>query len=85
MDIKLDETAWVGPQDEAHALLDKWLVAENEPVKKGQVLVSVVMVKATIDIEAPSDGFIKKMLIFDGENFAIGTVLANFTDSAVSI
>ena len=80
IEIKLDAAAWDGAQDDAQALLEKWLVAENEHVKKGQALVTVVMVKATIDIEAPSDGYIEKILIPQGDSFAIGTVLANFTN-----
>jgi biotin carboxyl carrier protein len=51
-------------------------------VKKGQVLVAVVLVKATIDIEAPEDGFIEKIIVKDGESFKNGAVLANFTASA---
>jgi pyruvate/2-oxoglutarate dehydrogenase complex dihydrolipoamide acyltransferase (E2) component len=76
--IKLDDAAWDGAQDNAQALLEKWLVAENEPVKKGQVLVTVVMVKATIDIEAPTDGHIEKIWVPNGESFALGTTLATF-------
>ena len=76
--IKLDDTAWDGAQDNAQALLEKWLVAENEQVKKGQVLVTVVMVKATIDIEAPTDGYIEKIWVPNGESFALGTTLATF-------
>jgi hypothetical protein len=30
IDIKLDAAAWDGSQDDAQALLEKWLVAENE-------------------------------------------------------
>ncbi len=60
MEIKLEEVSWEGTQDDTQALLDKWLVVEKEPVIKGQVLVTVVLVKASIDIEAPSDGFIGK-------------------------
>ena len=76
--IKLDDAAWDGAQDNAQALLEKWLVAENEQVKKGQVLVTVVMVKATIDIEAPTDGHIEKIWVPNGESFALGTTLATF-------
>ena len=76
--IKLDDAAWDGAQDNAQALLEKWLVAENEQVKKEQVLVTVVMVKATIDIEAPTDGYIEKIWVPNGESFALGTTLATF-------
>jgi pyruvate/2-oxoglutarate dehydrogenase complex dihydrolipoamide acyltransferase (E2) component len=79
--IKLDDAAWDDAQDNAQALLEKWLVAENEKVKKGQVLVTVVMVKATIDIEAPADGHIEKIMIANGESFALGAILATFVDA----
>ena len=82
IDIRLQDLAWDGTQDGVEALLDKWLVAEKTLVKKGQVLVAVVLVKATIDIEAPEDGFIEKIIVKDGESFKNGTVLAHFTASS---
>ena len=81
IEIKLDAAAWDGAQDNAQALLEKWLVAENSQVKKGEALVTVVMVKATIDIEAPTDGYIIKILIPNGESFALGSILATFENS----
>ena len=78
IDIKLPDAAWDGVQDGAEALLDKWLVAENVLVKKGQILVTVVRVKAAMDIEAPDDGQIEKILIKDGQSFTVGDVLAKF-------
>ena len=83
IEIKLDAAAWDGAQDNTQALLEKWLVTENEKVKKGQVLVTVVMVKATIDIEAPADGYIKKIMIPKGESFALGAILATFENSDI--
>ena len=85
IEIKLDAAAWDGAQDNTQALLEKWLVTENEQVKKGQALVSVVMVKATIDIEAPADGHIEKIMISNGESFALGAILATFENSDISI
>ena len=84
IEIKLDAAAWDGAQDDAQALLEKWLVVPNEQVIKGQILVTVVMVKATIDIEAPSDGFIQQILVQNGESCALGTVLATFKKSETS-
>jgi pyruvate/2-oxoglutarate dehydrogenase complex dihydrolipoamide acyltransferase (E2) component len=83
IEIKLDAAAWDGAQDNTQALLEKWLVKENEKVKKGQVLVTVVMVKATIDIEAPTDGYIEKIMIPNGESFALGARLATFENSDI--
>ena len=84
IEIKLDAAAWDGAQDDAQALLEKWLVVPNEQVIKGQTLVTVVMVKATIDIEAPADGYIEKILIANGESFALGTILATFKNLDIS-
>ena len=84
IEVKLDAAAWDGAQDNAQALLEKWLVAENEQVKKGQALVTVVMVKATIDIEASADGYIEKILIANGESFALGAILATFKNLDIS-
>jgi len=81
MEIKLQDAAWDGAQDGVEALLDKWLVAEKALVSKGQVLVTIVLVKASIDIEAPAAGWIEKIHIKDGESFAAGTVLAGFHSS----
>jgi pyruvate/2-oxoglutarate dehydrogenase complex dihydrolipoamide acyltransferase (E2) component len=78
IDIKLPDAAWDGVQDGAEALLDKWLVAENVLVKKGQILVTVVLVKAAMDIEAPEDGRIEKILVNDGQSFIVGSILAIF-------
>jgi pyruvate/2-oxoglutarate dehydrogenase complex dihydrolipoamide acyltransferase (E2) component len=82
IDIMLPAMAWDGTQDATEALLDKWLVAPGVPVKKGQVLVSVVLVKAAMDIEAPQDGQIVAVLVQSGESFAPGTVLAQFAPAA---
>ena len=82
IDIKLQDISWDGAEDGVEALLDKWLVAEKTLVKKGQVLVAVVLVKATIDIEAQEDGFIEKIIVKNGESFKNGAVLAHFTASA---
>ena len=78
MDIQLPASVWTGGQEDAHALLDKWLVAPGVPVRKGQVLATVVLVKAAIDVEAPEDGHITTIAVQDGDSFGAGTVLARF-------
>jgi biotin carboxyl carrier protein len=37
-----------------------------------------VLVKAAMDIEAPDDGQIEKILVKDGQSFTAGDVLAKF-------
>ena len=61
IEIKLPSTAWDGAQEGVEALLDKWQVAEKTVVTKGQVLATVVLVKASIDIEAPENGWLEKI------------------------
>ena len=78
IDITLPAMAWDGTQDATEALLDKWLVAPGVHVAKGQVVASVVLVKAAMDIEAPTGGFIESIAVHDGESFASGAVLAYF-------
>jgi pyruvate/2-oxoglutarate dehydrogenase complex dihydrolipoamide acyltransferase (E2) component len=81
MDIKLPDPVWDGAQAGVEALLDKWRVAEGAPVVKGQVLATVVLVKASIDIEAPENGALQSIFVQDGESFPAGTVLANFKNA----
>jgi pyruvate/2-oxoglutarate dehydrogenase complex dihydrolipoamide acyltransferase (E2) component len=81
MEIKLQDSAWDGAQDGVEALLDNWAVAEKAAVKKGQVLVTVVLVKASIDIKAPADGWIDQVLVKAGESFAPNTALAHFHEA----
>lgn len=78
IEIKLPDVAWQGAQDDVEALLEKWLVTEGAPVNKGQVLATVTLVKAAIDIEAPEHGALQSIFVKEGESFAAGKVLANF-------
>ena len=78
IEIKLADAAWSGAQDGTEALLDKWLVGVGVPVKQGQVIASVVLVKASIDIEAPQDGVIRQVLVSAGGSFASGQAIALF-------
>ena len=81
IELKLPDVVWEGAQDGVEALLDKWLVTEGVQVVRGQVLASVMLVKAAIDIEAPDNGSIQSIFVKDGESFAAGKVLAYFQNS----
>lgn len=78
IEIKLADAAWSGVEDGVEALLEKWMVAAGEPVAQGQVLACVMLVKAAIDIEAPVDGVVTKVLVHAGESFSVGTAIALF-------
>ena len=78
MNIVLLETAWNGVDDGVQALLDKWLVSIGEHVAKGQAIATVVLVKASVDIEASFDGKLTQILVNAGDSFLPGQVLAIF-------
>lgn len=59
-----------------------WLVAEGDTVRAGQPLANVVLVKATLDIGAPTSGRIEKILVKAGETFAQGKPMALLGEAA---
>lgn len=75
-EITLDAHAWKDIDLGIEALVDKWLVAEGDPVRAGQPLANVVLVKTNQDIVAPADGRIEKILVQAGETFAQGKPIA---------
>ncbi len=81
IDIQLAEADWAGVETGVQALLDKWLVPIGAPLLKGQPIASVVLVKASIDIEAPADGTLASILVPAGDSFAIGQTIATFDSS----
>lgn len=78
MEIKLPDAAWSGVEVGVEALLEKWMVAAGELVARGQVIACVMLVKASIDIEAPTDGVLTKVLVQAGKSFTLGTAIALF-------
>ena len=55
--------------------LAKWLVADGEAVEKDQEIVEIDSDKASFPIAAPEDGVIK-ILALEGENVAVGAIIA---------
>ncbi len=75
-DITLPASAWQGVEAGVEALLDQWLVAAGDVVHAGQPLARVVLVKASLDVEAPSNGRVESILVAAGETFARGQPIA---------
>lgn len=75
-EITLSVDAWKDIDPGTEALLDKWLVAEGDTVRAGQILANVVIVKANQDIVAPTNGRVEKILVKAGETFARGKPIA---------
>ncbi len=68
--IRLPDDAW--GTVEAEALVDRWLVAEGARVSAGQPLVAVVLVKTNIEVPAPADGVLTKILVPADHTFKRG-------------
>jgi biotin carboxyl carrier protein len=76
--VILLDAAWDGVAPGVEALLDSWAVGVGVPVVKGQTLATVVLVKASIDIEAPANGHLSAIYVKAEESFVAGKVLAEF-------
>jgi biotin carboxyl carrier protein len=77
-EIRLLDAAWDGVAPGVEALLDSWAVGVGVPVVKGQTLATVVLVKASIDIEAPAAGHLSAIHVKAEESFVAGKALAEF-------
>lgn len=76
MNIGLHDAAWEGVDPTVEALLDHWLVQEGDTVHRGQPLAAAVLVKASLDIDAPADGRVTRILVGAGQTFRRGQTLA---------
>ena len=57
----------------------KWYKKEGESVEKGEPIVEVVSEKATYDLEAPSSGILKKVLVQAGVDVPVNAVIGVIT------
>ena len=58
------------------ATLTRWLKQEGDRVTRGEALAEIEMEKANAEIEAPCDGFLKKIVVGPGEKVPVESVLA---------
>ena len=57
--------------------LAKWLKAEGDKIKAGDIIAEIETDKATMEVEAVDEGVLAKILIADGtENVAVNTPIA---------
>jgi pyruvate/2-oxoglutarate dehydrogenase complex dihydrolipoamide acyltransferase (E2) component len=82
VEVTLPDSAWEGVDAGVEALLDQWLVAPGEAVQAGQPLARVVLVKATLEVEAPAAGQEQTQLVAAGETFARGKPIATLQEAA---
>jgi pyruvate dehydrogenase E2 component (dihydrolipoamide acetyltransferase) len=60
----------------------EWLKQEGEPVQRGEVLLMVETDKATLEVEAPAKGFLRRILVPVGQTIPVLTVVALITKTA---
>jgi len=58
-----------------------WLKKEGDFVEKGEILLEIEVEKTSVEIDAEESGYLRKILVREGETVPIGTVLAYLTDS----
>ncbi|HEX5148567.1 MAG TPA: dihydrolipoamide acetyltransferase family protein [Candidatus Limnocylindrales bacterium] len=63
-------------QDMETGIIVEWLKREGDPVERGQVLLVVETDKASVDVEAPEDGLLLRILVPEGSEVPIGAPLA---------
>lgn len=76
VDVQLPDHAWEGVAENVQALLDAWLVAPGARVEAGQPLVRAVLVKSSLEVEAPVSGLLVDVRVPAGATFARGQALA---------
>lgn len=54
----------------------RWLKAEGDEVKQGEVIVEVESAKAMQEVEAPASGILTRILVKEGETTPVNTSLA---------
>ena len=64
------------------ATIIEWLVGEDEPVEKGEIIAEVEAEKANMELPAPCSGVVAKILVPDGDVAAVGDPLMIIAASA---
>lgn len=58
-----------------------WLKKEGDKVNKGEAILEIEVEKAIMEIESEYDGYLRKILVREGETVPIGTILGYITDT----
>jgi len=62
--------------DMATGKISKWHAKDGEKVTKGAALFEIETDKAAMEIDAPSDGILRNILVGEGETAAVGSAVA---------
>jgi len=61
-------------------IIEKWYKKEGEFVQKGEALFEVTTDKATMEVESAESGYIKKILMGEGEEAPVSSIIAYIGD-----
>jgi pyruvate/2-oxoglutarate dehydrogenase complex dihydrolipoamide acyltransferase (E2) component len=82
--VRLADDVWQGVEADTEALLERWFVAEGARVYKGQPIAEIVLVKTNMQVEAPSDGVLTRILVPPEATFERNQVLAEIEEHGSS-
>jgi pyruvate/2-oxoglutarate dehydrogenase complex dihydrolipoamide acyltransferase (E2) component len=71
IDIRIED-----PGDSAQIEVIELMAAVGDRVKKGSVLLEVATDKANVEIEAPADGVVEKLMVAKGDVVNVDRILA---------
>jgi pyruvate/2-oxoglutarate dehydrogenase complex dihydrolipoamide acyltransferase (E2) component len=71
IDIRIED-----PGDSAQIEVLELRAAAGDRVKKGSVLLEVATDKANVEIEAPADGIVERLLVAEGDVVRVDRILA---------
>lgn len=60
----------------------RWLKAEGQPVREGELLVEIMTDKVNVEFESPVDGIVRKLHFPEEAVVKVGTVIASLDPPA---
>jgi pyruvate dehydrogenase E2 component (dihydrolipoamide acetyltransferase) len=79
-DVVLDPLCCESIEGGEDAVLDGWLVSEDDHVHAGQVLGRVMLLQQPLELRAPHDGVVEQIVVGAGERCLPGHVLARVVE-----
>jgi pyruvate/2-oxoglutarate dehydrogenase complex dihydrolipoamide acyltransferase (E2) component len=61
------------------ATVSEWLVAVGDAVTEGQPIVRIESDKVEADVESPGNGTVSEIVVAEGEDAEVGSVIARIT------
>jgi pyruvate/2-oxoglutarate dehydrogenase complex dihydrolipoamide acyltransferase (E2) component len=61
------------------ATISEWLVTVGDAVTEGQPIVRIESDKVEADVEAPGNGTVSEIVVAEGEDAEVGSVIARIT------